>query len=1190
MINKVISIIDQCQKKFGKLDSVIKNIDSSVADKTKDAEKIADKLKTDYRAKLNRYVKSEVTDIKERLEKLIRQIRSDEIDDEEYNKIKPIFIGEVLSDDIEGYRLNIIDGIAALNNAVAELNAFDYDVYNPPLEILKKDEVLKGKPETVVFRRGVNEVAEIGEREAYDIDDISLLIAEEANGYPQHDKVKEIIAVALGLIQRLSSLENAVRRYYDEDEYCKFVDERRRALIEKEKGRLNEYYENKEREILGQEDEIVNRANFRQIYESGQIGTVDVDNGSFDFKEYITLGEMEVTVDAAPKHIGYFEKSPVLSEFAKDGKMRCPLVLDLKNCGNILVNINEPGEYSAKIFNFVHEILISYLMSFPAKRISFLLIDVDDRGDFSRYAKLKDLGGLVGGGIVRDERDLDGVVKDMEKTMHTIYDNKIRYNAANNIFEYNELSVTNPESITVMAILNFPKGFNPDTCNRLAKIIDQGNRAGIFTVLFSNRASVNRGIGEAYDNFIAAAKRHSIVFNASGDKIVAEMNFVNKFNTADQINSTKIDSYMKVLADNSEKVKQKNIQFSRVLDYIDKQQKSAKGIKPADESIDLPIGMRGNEFLSFELSTSGASAHAVAIGGTGSGKSNLLHAIVLSACYKYSPDELNIYLVDFKGGVEFKFYEGGGELVKQVPHIKLTGLTSDPDDGLAILSNILKELHNRETLFRRNFAEDIIRYNEKAKVKLPRLLVIIDEVQELFERNESLGQEAIKIMSELFKKGRAFGISFLWVSQNVPKVAGIREVIGQIGTRICLKLNNLDDAADLDIKPERVSSLNKIEKGLALIKEMSNRGKDDCIEFRVAYAENSQRRLKFVDAINKKWEEVTDKWKEREPLFVVGNDNVPQPNVGQTKYTAAISAKSLRSKSSGSYYLEIGQNYITGKPFNVNIGLRNSQSNLWIAGSSIEEIRDLMGYSMLSVIMENITNKDMTELKESVYYVNGEIVSKDNPNDLYYVLPETFRKYCTAVNSKRELADLFVKLLRIQRERSDRIQDEHPPIFVFIHKLQSFVDLLKDNMRQYEVSDAPAPAAAPNSLFGGLTLGLGGERGDKMTFASIFKEVFSQGADAGIHIVFSVDTPSSVSPIEREMAACSNKIILKGVRNDDILRMMQTARYNNSVNIEGLGYCYENNDLCKFKPYRYFDEQDAGWFKELAEKYGKLRG
>lgn len=1189
MINRVKNIIDDCQKKFSELDSVLNNIDQSVTSKTAKLEKTAQGLKKSYINKLNAYVKKEILSLKESLDSFIKTTRTDEISDAEYASIVPALTTNVLSDDIEGYRLAVIEGIEQLNKLTAELNGFNYDEFNPPLQIIETD-VVKGNAESLEFRRGNVSCATIGEKDNYTVKQKQLLDCKSANGHPQHDKVKRAIALALGLIQRLESLENAVRRYYSENDFEKYLDERRYAVLTREQGRLKNYLEKRQNEILGKEDDVINRNNFRDIFDSGLKGTVDVDNGSFDFKEYITLGDLEVTIDTAPNHRVYFEKSPVLSEFTKDGKMKCPCVLDLKNCGNILVNIDESGEYSSKIFNFVHEILISFLMSFPAKRIGFLLIDVDDRGDFSRYAKLKDLGGIVGGGIIRDERDLDGVVKDLEKTMHTIYDNKIRYNAAKNIFEYNELSVTNPESITVMAILNFPKGFNSDTCNRLSKIMDQGNRAGIFTVLFNNRASTSKIADEAYNNFINTAKRHSLVFNAKGDSITADMPVKNNFRAAEQINSTKVDAYLKILADNSEKVKQKNIAFTKVMDYIDKQRSSAKGIKPADESIDLPIGMRGNEFLSFELSTSGASAHAVAIGGTGSGKSNLLHAIVLSACYKYSPEELNIYLVDFKGGVEFKFYEGGGDVSKQVPHIKLTGLTSDPDDGLAILSNILKELHNRENLFRRNFVEDICRYNEKAKVKLPRLLVIIDEVQELFERNESLGQEAIKIMSELFKKGRAFGISFLWVSQNVPKVAGIREVIGQIGTRICLKLNNLDDASDLDIKPERVSSLNKIEKGLALLKEMSNRGKDDCIEFRVAYAENSQRRLKFVDAINKKWASVTDKWAEREPLFVVGNDNVPQPFVGQTKYTEAVSEKSVTSKSSGVYSLEIGQNYITGKPFNVFIGLRNSQSNLWIAGSSIEETRDIMGYSMLSVIMENITNKDMRDFKNSVYYVNGEIIAKDNPNDLFYILPEVFRPYCTVIDSKRELTDLFVKLIRIQRERSDRIQDEHPPIFVFIHKLQAFVDLLKDNMRQYDVSDEPTPAPASNSLFGGLTMGLGGERGDKMTFASIFKEVFSQGADAGIHIVFSVDTPSGVSPIEREMSACANKIILKGVRNDDMLRIMQTARYNNTVNIEGLGYCYENNDLCKFKPYRYFEEKDAEWFKALAEKYEKLRG
>ena len=76
------------------------------------------------------------------------------------------------------------------------------------------------------------------------------------------------------------------------------------------------------------------------------------------------------------------------------------------------------------------------------------------------------------------------------------------------------------------------------------------------------------------------------------------------------------------------------------------------------ELIEIPIGKNGGEIHSLRFDTTGGnSPHALIIGGTGSGKSNLLHAIILSGAYRYSPRDLQIYLIDFKGGVEFKFYE-----------------------------------------------------------------------------------------------------------------------------------------------------------------------------------------------------------------------------------------------------------------------------------------------------------------------------------------------------------------------------------------------------------------------------------------------------------------------------------------------------------------------------------------------------
>ena len=57
--------------------------------------------------------------------------------------------------------------------------------------------------------------------------------------------------------------------------------------------------------------------------------------------------------------------------------------------------------------------------------------------------------------------------------------------------------------------------------------------------------------------------------------------------------------------------------------------------------------------------------HALVAGKTGSGKSTLLHALITQLALNYSPDEVELYLVDFKKGVEFKTYATHG-----LPHAR----------------------------------------------------------------------------------------------------------------------------------------------------------------------------------------------------------------------------------------------------------------------------------------------------------------------------------------------------------------------------------------------------------------------------------------------------------------------------------------------------------------------------------------
>ena len=72
--------------------------------------------------------------------------------------------------------------------------------------------------------------------------------------------------------------------------------------------------------------------------------------------------------------------------------------------------------------------------------------------------------------------------------------------------------------------------------------------------------------------------------------------------------------------------------------------------------IDVPLGRAGAMKLQHLDLGSGTSQHVLISGKTGSGKSTLLHVLITNLALRYSPDEVELYLVDFKKGVEFKAY------------------------------------------------------------------------------------------------------------------------------------------------------------------------------------------------------------------------------------------------------------------------------------------------------------------------------------------------------------------------------------------------------------------------------------------------------------------------------------------------------------------------------------------------------
>ncbi|WP_390578292.1 FtsK/SpoIIIE domain-containing protein, partial [Helicobacter pylori] len=181
--------------------------------------------------------------------------------------------------------------------------------------------------------------------------------------------------------------------------------------------------------------------------------------------------------------------------------------------------------------------------------------------------------------------------------------------------------------------------------------------------------------------------------------------------------------------------------------------------------------------------------HTTIGGRSGSGKSNLLNVLIASACFYYPRDELEVYLLDYKDGVEFNLYTE-----PNLSQAKLIAINSNVSYGLSVLEHIQDERKRRSDLFKKagSKVSDYVSYREHTKEKLPRILIVIDEFQTLFSTKDR--DKIEDIMVDIVRKGRSFGIHLILSTQTLSGIEmnNRAQILGQIGNRLALVMSEED--------------------------------------------------------------------------------------------------------------------------------------------------------------------------------------------------------------------------------------------------------------------------------------------------------------------------------------------------------------------------------------------------------------
>tara|TARA_B100000085_G_scaffold163427_1_gene148601 strand:- start:9 stop:1547 length:1539 start_codon:yes stop_codon:yes gene_type:complete len=200
------------------------------------------------------------------------------------------------------------------------------------------------------------------------------------------------------------------------------------------------------------------------------------------------------------------------------------------------------------------------------------------------------------------------------------------------------------------------------------------------------------------------------------------------------------------------------------------------------KSIKLPIAL-GKSISGAPITGDLASMpHLLIAGTTGSGKSVCINTIILSLLYRHSPEKCKFILIDPKM-LELSTYEG-------IPHL-LCPVITEAKKAASVLGWVVKEMESRYRLMTKVGVRNIDGYNEKHKLSMPYIVVIVDEMSDLML---VAGKEIENYIQKLSQMARAAGIHIIMATQR-PSVDVITGTIkANFPTRISFQVTSKIDS------------------------------------------------------------------------------------------------------------------------------------------------------------------------------------------------------------------------------------------------------------------------------------------------------------------------------------------------------------------------------------------------------------
>lgn len=594
------------------------------------------------------------------------------------------------------------------------------------------------------------------------------------------------------------------------------------------------------------------------------------------------------------------------------------------------------GNATNAIRTLANGIALRLFMMTQLGKINFTFFDPVALGgsfvDFSGLVNIDDhSASLINGKIWTSTEDIEDRLHRLAEHISGVTQRCLR-GQFSNIYEYNKDAGINAEPYQIVIIMDYPAALSDNALRLIEQIAQSGSKCGVFILLFESTnqrqqlKNYSVTLSDSLESYFPVMQYDSVSGTFSAVLPGNDLRF--DWYPSDPIEPEQKDRIFETLKAGISSMKKAVIGLDR-LKNADSSESTADGIR-------VPVGISGVNSVQYLTLGKGSCNHALIAGIAGMGKSSLLHTIIMQCLNQYSPEELNIYLVDFKRGIEFKVYADF-----RIPHFKVISVESEREFGYNVLKAVDREQKIRADIFKNSrSAGHIERINEFRKNggKMPRILVIMDEFHELFTEDDEISKHSAVLMERIVRQGRAFGIHLILSSQSYANIKGLEKAVyDQMAVRMVMKCS-ADDADMLLENGSGMVALISADDAGKVIYNSESGSKSACSMFQAAYIRPEDHKS-LLKNISDKYSEYPD-----------GGTRILLSNVEDNVF-------SKFNRFAEPDYDDDGKQMIIGESLDLVGGMkigftRSPRSNLLMIGDDTDKARKLFCFAILSLCID----------------------------------------------------------------------------------------------------------------------------------------------------------------------------------------------------------------------------------------------